>query len=159
MEDDSSVGAENLRANWTPSQDQYFLELLLSHVHKGNKTGKGFSRLAWADMIEQFNTKFGFKYDVDVLKNRHKRFRKQYNDIKMLLNQSGFKWDVTLNMVLGDDKSWDEYIKVHIFIENFPLSKSFANFTLPSVLLSTCRPTLMCKATGPGPCHIIMIWL
>lgn len=110
---------DHLRANWTPSQDEYFLELMLSHVHKGNKTGKAFSRQAWADMIEQFNTKFGFKYDVDVLKNRHKRFRKQYNEMKMLVSQSGFRWDGKLNMVIADDKTWDEYIKVHTFVKHF----------------------------------------
>ncbi|KAI4348858.1 hypothetical protein L6164_009527 [Bauhinia variegata] len=115
MGDDSSFGAgtDNLRANWTPSQDQYFLELLLSNVHKGNKTGKAFSRQAWADMIDLFNTKFGFKYDVDVLKNRYKRFRKQYNEIKVLVNQNGFKWDGSLNMVIADDKTWSAYIKTH----------------------------------------------
>ncbi|KAJ1378563.1 Myb/SANT-like domain [Sesbania bispinosa] len=113
MGDDSSNSLDHLRANWTPSQDQYFLELLLSHVHKGNKTGKVFTRHAWADMIEQFNTKFGFKYDVDVLKNRYKRFRKQYNEIKMIASQNGFQWDGTLNTIIADDKTWDEYIKVH----------------------------------------------
>ncbi|KAK7278757.1 hypothetical protein RJT34_23793 [Clitoria ternatea] len=113
MGDDSSASLDSLRANWTASQDQYFLELLLSHVHKGNKTGRVFSRQAWADMIEQFNTKFGFKYDVDVLKNRHKRFRKQYLDIKMIVSQKGFQWDGTLNMIVADDKAWDECIKDH----------------------------------------------
>ncbi|KAK7345205.1 hypothetical protein VNO77_15782 [Canavalia gladiata] len=113
MGDDSSGSLDKLRANWTPSQDQYFLELLLFHVHKGNTTGKVFSRQAWVDMIEQFNTKFGFKYDVDVLKNRHKRFRKQYNEIKMIVNQKGFQWDGTLNMIVADDKTWDECVKVY----------------------------------------------
>ncbi|XP_027364017.1 L10-interacting MYB domain-containing protein-like isoform X2 [Abrus precatorius] len=113
MGDDLSVSLDTLRANWTPSQDQYFLELLRSYVHKRNKTGKVFSRKAWADMIEQFNTKFGFKYDLDVLKNRHKRFRKQYNDIKMIVSQKGFQWDELLNMIIADDKKWDECIKVY----------------------------------------------
>ena len=119
MGDDSFISLDNLRANWTPSQDQYFLELLLSHVHKGNKTGKAFSRRAWAEMIEQFNTKFGFKYDVDVVKNRYKRFRKQYNEIKMIVSQNGFQWDGTPNMVIADDKTQDEHIEAHIFIKCF----------------------------------------
>lgn len=119
MEEDSSVSLDNLRANWNPSQDQFFLELLLYHVHKGNKTGKAFSKQAWADMIEQFNTKFGFKHDVDVLKNRYKRFRKQYNEIKMIVSQNGFQWDWTLNMIAADDRTWNEYIKVHTVIKYF----------------------------------------
>ncbi|XP_061360841.1 L10-interacting MYB domain-containing protein-like [Gastrolobium bilobum] len=113
MGDDSSISLDSLRANWTPTQDQYFLELLLSHVHKGNKTGKAFGRKTWADMTEQFNSKFGFKYDVDVLKNRYKRFRKQYNEMKMIVSQNGFQWDGTLYMIIADDKTWDEYIKAH----------------------------------------------
>lgn len=119
MGDDSSINLDNTRANWTPSQDEYFLELLLSQVHKGNKTGKVFTRQAWADMVEQFNTKFGFKYDVEVLKNRYKRFKKQYYEIKPIVSQNGFQWDGTLNMVTADDKTWDEYIKVHIFMKCF----------------------------------------
>ncbi|RHN79394.1 putative Myb/SANT-like domain-containing protein [Medicago truncatula] len=111
--DDSSINLDNSRANWTPSQDQYFLELLLSHVHKGNKTGKVFTRLAWADMTEQFNSKFGFKYDVDVLKNRYKRFKKQYYEIKAMASQNGFQWDGRLNTITANDKTWEEYIKAH----------------------------------------------
>ena len=99
--------------NRTPSQDQYFIDLLLDHVRRGNKTGHVFSKQAWAEMIAQFNTKFGFKYDTDVLKNRFKRFRKQYNEIKMLVEQSGFKWDETRHMVTADDNVWAEFIKVH----------------------------------------------
>lgn len=113
MGDDSLINLDNSRANWTPSQDQYFLELLLSHVHKGNKTGKVFTRLAWADMTEQFNSKFGFKYDVDVLKNRYKRFKKQYYEIKAMASQNGFQWDGRLNMITANDKTWEEYIKTH----------------------------------------------
>nr|KYP49466.1 hypothetical protein KK1_028813 [Cajanus cajan] len=113
MGEDSSVSLDNLRANWTPSQDQYFLELMLSQVRKGNKTGGVFTRQAWVDMIEQFNTQFGFKYDVEVLKNRYKRFRKQYNDIKMIVGLKGFKWDGTQNMLIADGKTWDECIKAH----------------------------------------------
>lgn len=112
IEDDASISLDNSRANWTPSQDQYFLELLLSHVHKGNKTGKVFTRLAWADMTEQFNNKFGFKYDLEVLKNRYKRFKKQYYEIKAMVSQNGFQWDATLNMITANDKTWDEYIKL-----------------------------------------------
>ncbi|KAL2327331.1 hypothetical protein Fmac_020758 [Flemingia macrophylla] len=113
MEDDSSVSLDYLRANWTPSQDQYFLKLMLSHVHKGNKTGNVFTRQAWADMIEHFNTQFGLKYDVEVLKNRYKRFRKQYNDIKMIVGQKGFQWDGTQNKIIAVGKTWNECTEAH----------------------------------------------
>ncbi|XP_004497637.1 uncharacterized protein [Cicer arietinum] len=125
MADDALINLDNSRANWTPSQDQYFLELMLSHVHRGNRTGKVFTRLAWADMTEQFNNKFGFKFDVDVLKNRYKRFKKLYYEIKTIVSQNGFKWDGTLNMITADDKTWEEYIKVH------PDAKAFKKKVVP----------------------------
>ncbi|XP_057436103.1 uncharacterized protein LOC130728606 [Lotus japonicus] len=125
MGDDDSVSLDNFRANWTPSQDQYFLELMLSHVHRGNKTGKVFSRRAWADMIEQFNTTFGLKYDIDVLKNRFKRFRKQYIEIKTIISQKGFQWDNALNMIVAGEKTWDEYIKDH------PSARAFRTRVVP----------------------------
>uniref|UniRef100_A0A5B7AKG0 Myb/SANT-like domain-containing protein n=1 Tax=Davidia involucrata TaxID=16924 RepID=A0A5B7AKG0_DAVIN len=112
MAEDSSSSGDNLRANWTPPMDQYFIELLLDQVRGGNKTGNVFSKQAWAEMIALFNDKFGFRHDTDVLKNRYKRLRKQYNDIK-ILNQSGFIWDATRQMVKADDQMWDNYIKAH----------------------------------------------
>ncbi|XP_062112380.1 L10-interacting MYB domain-containing protein-like isoform X2 [Humulus lupulus] len=104
---------ESLRANWTPSQDTYFISLLMEEVRKGNKTAHGFRKQSWAGMIVLFNSKFGFHYDTDVLRNRYKRFRKQYNEMKSLVNQTGFKWDDLMHMVIADDKEWSEYIKAN----------------------------------------------
>lgn len=155
MGDDSFPSLDKLRANWTPSQDRYFLELLLSHVHKGNKTGKVFSRQAWVDMIKQFNTKFGFKYDVEVLKNRHKRFRKQYNDMKMIVGQKGFQWDGTQNMIVADDKAWDECIKVYIVIQYFESTNELLHCNYDC--FSACRPILMLNLSKKESFRIMMI--
>ncbi|XVF55898.1 hypothetical protein PTKIN_Ptkin06aG0073300 [Pterospermum kingtungense] len=113
MDDDSCSDTENLRANWTPPQDQYFVELLVDQMQSGNKIGHAFKQQAWADMITQFNSNFGFRYDIDVLKNRFKRMRKQYNEMKILLDQSGFEWDEATQIVKADNNTWDEYLKAH----------------------------------------------
>ena len=39
--------------------------------------------------------------------------RRQYNDIKVLLDQSGFSWDETGEMVTAEDYVWDSYTKVN----------------------------------------------
>ncbi|CAL9026230.1 unnamed protein product [Prunus brigantina] len=108
----SSTG-DHLRANWTPPQDSFFIDLLLEQVSKGNKTGHGFRKQGWADMIVLFNTKFGFKYDTDILKNRYKRLRKQYSEMKSLVNQGNFRWDESQQMITADDSVWNDYIKAH----------------------------------------------
>ncbi|KAK6231966.1 hypothetical protein SCA6_002039 [Theobroma cacao] len=119
MEDDSLSDTDNVRANWTPPQDQFFVELLVEQVQRRNKTDHAFKQLAWVDMITQFNSKFGFKYDIDVLKNRFKRMRKQYNEMKILLDQSGFKWDEEVQMVKADNNKWDEYLKAHPDMQSY----------------------------------------
>ncbi|XP_060668770.1 L10-interacting MYB domain-containing protein isoform X2 [Ziziphus jujuba] len=113
MDDGFSSHGDNLRANWTPPQDNYFVDLLVEQVRKGSKTGHGFRKQAWTEMIVSFNSKFGFKYDTDVLKNRYKRLRKQYNDMKILIDRGEFKWDESQKMITADDDVWDDYIKAN----------------------------------------------
>lgn len=62
-----------------------------------------------------FNGKFGSQYEKDVLKSRYTVLWKQFNDMKNLLDQSGFSWDDTRKMVVADDCFWDAYIKVKYF--------------------------------------------
>ncbi|KAB2607976.1 hypothetical protein D8674_011144 [Pyrus ussuriensis x Pyrus communis] len=109
----SSTTSDHVRANWTPSQDSFFIDLMLEQVSKGNKTGHGFRKQAWADMIVLFNNEFGFKYDTDILKNRYKRLRKQYSEMKSLVDQVDFRWDETQQMITADDNVWNNYIKAH----------------------------------------------
>lgn len=112
MGEDCSSSNENLRTNWTPPMDNYFIELLIDQVRGGNKTGNVFSKGAWTEMIALFNEQFGFRHETGVLKNRYKWLRKQYNNIKILV-QNGFRWDEKQQMVTADNHVWDEYIKDH----------------------------------------------
>jgi len=53
---------------------------LLPHVHMIS-----LSRHDWT---------IGFGYDVDVLKNRYRQFKKQYYEIKAMVSQNVFQWDI-----------------------------------------------------------------
>lgn len=100
------------RTYWQPPMDRYFIDLMLDQVQKGNQVDGVFRKQAWMEMIALFNAKFGFKYDMDVLKNRFKTLRRQYNVIRSLLDLNGFVWDDTRQMVIADDSVWQDYIKV-----------------------------------------------
>lgn len=100
------------RTYWTPTMERYFVDLMLEHIHRGNRTGHTFNKQAWIDMLAVFNAKFGSQYDKDVLKSRYTNLWKLFNDIKHLLGQNGFSWDETRQMVVADDYVWDAYIKV-----------------------------------------------
>ncbi|MBA0564786.1 hypothetical protein Golob_009696 [Gossypium lobatum] len=121
-----SMNCDRTRTFWTPPMDRYLIDLLLDQVHRGNKLGQTFLTQAWVDMVTSFNVKFGSHYDKDVLKNRYKHLRRLYNDIKILLEQSGFSWDETRDMVIAEDSVWNAYIKSH------PDARSYRVKTVPS---------------------------
>ncbi|XVF22151.1 hypothetical protein REPUB_Repub12eG0148900 [Reevesia pubescens] len=105
---------DRLRTIWTPEMDRYFIDLMLEQVNKGNRFDDHvFTKTAWKNMSTFFNEKFKFEYEKDVLKNRHKTMRNMYKGVKNLLNQKGFTWDATRQMVVADKNVWDEYIKAN----------------------------------------------
>ncbi|XP_035538979.1 L10-interacting MYB domain-containing protein isoform X2 [Juglans regia] len=118
--------SDRTRTYWTPPMDRYLIDLLLEQVHGGNKLGQTFITQAWIDMVTSFNAKFRSHHDKDVLKNRYKHLRRQYNDVKILLEQSGFSWDERREMVTANDCVWDAYTKEH------PDARSYRVKTLPS---------------------------
>ncbi|XP_038700570.1 L10-interacting MYB domain-containing protein [Tripterygium wilfordii] len=119
-------GGDRTRTFWTPPMDRFFIDLLLEQVYKGNRIGQTFLAQAWTDIVLSFNEKFQSHHDKDVLKNRYKHLRRQYNDIKNLLENSGFLWDGSREMVVADDYIWDAYVKEH------PDSRSYRVKTVPS---------------------------
>ncbi|KAK9139261.1 hypothetical protein Scep_008942 [Stephania cephalantha] len=108
-----SASSNRSRTYWQPPMDRYFIDLMLDQVNRGNQFDGTFRRHAWMDMVELFNAKFGFNYDIVILKNRYKTLKRQHNAIKLLLDQEGFAWDETRQMVTADDSVWHDYIKAH----------------------------------------------
>ncbi|KAF5785290.1 putative Myb/SANT-like domain-containing protein [Helianthus annuus] len=107
------ISGSRVRTYWQPTMDRYFIDLMVDHVQKAHKINGLFRKQAWIEMIKSFNARFGFKYDVDILKNRYKTFRRQYNVINKLLESPGFSWDDFRQMVIADDLSWQDYIEAN----------------------------------------------
>lgn len=106
--------------------DCYLIDLLLDQVNRGNGSGHTFVAQAWNDMLKSFNTNFNSNLDKDVLKNRYKHLKKQYNEINTLLGERGFSWDNAREMVTAKDHVWDTYIKAH------PDARSYRVKTMPN---------------------------
>lgn len=101
------------RTIWQPPMDHFFISLMVDHVQKGNQSDGLFPKQVWMEMANIFNSKFGFKYDIEILKNRFKTLRRQHKLIKNLLDLDGFSWDEARQMVAADDSIWQDYIKTH----------------------------------------------
>lgn len=113
MGSQNPTNSERLRTSWTLPMERYFIDLMLDQVHRGNRMGHTFNKQAWNDMLIMFNANFGSPYDVNILKSHYTSLWKQFNDIKNLLDQNGFSWDNTRQMVIADRYAWDAYVKVH----------------------------------------------
>ncbi|KAL8263999.1 hypothetical protein R6Q59_022129 [Mikania micrantha] len=122
------TGNDRSRTYWTPTMERYFVDLMLEHMHKGNRVGHTFNKQAWNEMLAVFNAKFGSQYDKDVLKSRYTNLWKQFNDIKNMLCKVGFSWDEARSMVVADDYVWDAYIKAHPDARSYK-TKSVQNFS------------------------------
>lgn len=103
--------------DWTSLMDRHLIDLLLEQVHKGNRTKHTFNGEAWMEMVLSFMDRFGLQLDEDLLRNHHKSLGQLYNNMKILLDQGGFSWDETRQMITAHDVVWDTYIKViYLFI-------------------------------------------
>ncbi|KAK9077866.1 hypothetical protein SSX86_006204 [Deinandra increscens subsp. villosa] len=120
------MGSDRSRTHWTPPMDCYLIDLLLDQINRGNRNGQTFMAQAWIDMVKSFNDNFASNHDKDVLKNRYKHLKKQYNDINTLLGEKGFSWDYEREMVVAEDHVWDAYIEAH------PDSRSYRVKTVPN---------------------------
>lgn len=98
------------RAKWTPSLDKIFVDLLVEQTRQNCVSNKK----AWKHIWEQFNKQTGLNFDEQQLRNHHSVLRKWSNDIKSLLDQSGFSWNESQHMVMADEEVWENYIKVHL---------------------------------------------
>ena len=112
LDDQTLPQSDPAKIDWSREMDEYFIQLMLEQVRKGNKIGRTFKNKAWIAMIVQFNTKFGYQHGKVVLKNRYNILRRQYSAVKYLLSQGGFSWDEKQQMLIADDRVWKKVIKV-----------------------------------------------
>lgn len=93
--------------------DECFIELMLEQ-NIVNNIVHGVDDRIWTMITTSFNEKCKLQYDNQALQDRYAYFMKQFNEVECLLNQKGFSWDDTIQMVVANDEVWEAYNKVRI---------------------------------------------
>ncbi|KAG6590371.1 L10-interacting MYB domain-containing protein, partial [Cucurbita argyrosperma subsp. sororia] len=70
---------------WTNQMDDYYVDLMLEQVRRGNKIGSTFTDHAWAWMVASFNKTFELTCDRDLLESRFFSIKKEYKDAQHML--------------------------------------------------------------------------
>lgn len=104
----------NLTKNfrWTEEMDHWLGKVLVDQVRKGLKIDNVLQTEAYDTTVSAINAKFGLHLTKYNIKNRLKTWKKQYEILKEILSHAGFKWDETKKMIIADDSTWNEYIRV-----------------------------------------------
>lgn len=139
--------------DWTPLMDRYLIDVMLEEVHKGKKIDHSFNNQACMDMFILFQERFSLQCDKDFLKSHYRSLEKQYNDMKNILDQRGFSWDESRQMVTAYDDVWDAYLKVNGRLVLFPC----ISLNLMLLTLCLCRKTQMQNCTETSQSQTITI--
>lgn len=110
----SQYGLVGLQKSWVSSHDECLLELLIEQQNCGKTTSNLFKYEVYKTVTQKLNQKFGTNVEENQIKLRYSAMKKDYGVMKALLIQPGFHWDGQKQMVVADDKVWENYVAVRI---------------------------------------------
>ncbi|XP_020222381.1 uncharacterized protein LOC109804884 isoform X3 [Cajanus cajan] len=110
---DINVKDQGRQIRWTSDMDSCLSEILVQQIKQGNRSKFDYKlkSAAFEAAVLVINEKFQLYLVKEHVKNRLKTWKKQYDILKELMNQSGFEWDEKQKMVIANDSVWNEYIK------------------------------------------------
>ena len=107
-----STQVQSKHVIWTKEMDGCLGKILVEQAKLGNKIDCDLESAAYMVAVTAINKRFQLDLVKEHIRNRLKTWKKQYGILSELLEQSGFGWDETRNMVVADDSAWEDYIKV-----------------------------------------------
>ncbi|ERN07729.1 hypothetical protein AMTR_s00012p00055830 [Amborella trichopoda] len=111
---------DNNRKNlmWTYEMDNCLMNQVLKQVHLGRRVQhgfrceNGFRREAYTEICDEFEKVTGIVLTLESIKNRMKTWERQYDQVIVMVCESGFGWDDKLQKVTTLEEQWSEYLKV-----------------------------------------------
>jgi hypothetical protein len=110
----SQVSSQALgRAEWTPPQEQTFLQSLVDSARAGQRAANGFKPPAWTAALNAVNEEHGVLYTYHQLRNKYEGFRKYWRTWERLTRVSGWS-GITVEAGASslDEDTWHDYVRV-----------------------------------------------
>jgi hypothetical protein len=93
---------------WSPEEDDLWLELLLERVHNGTIVRGIVNQKTWVELTNKMNVRATRVFNPSQLSSKYTRFRKDHKDFSGLLNhETDFGWDPILNILSGTLTQWE----------------------------------------------------
>ncbi|XP_014510263.1 uncharacterized protein LOC106769245 isoform X1 [Vigna radiata var. radiata] len=112
-------GNQTKSLRWTVEMDHWLGKILVDQVKKGLKVDKVLLTEAYEAAVSVVNAKFGLHLAKFNIKNRLKTWKKQYEQLMEILSHTGFKWDKRKKMIIANDSTWNDYIRMHLDARTF----------------------------------------
>ncbi|KAL4188980.1 hypothetical protein AMTRI_Chr08g204770 [Amborella trichopoda] len=104
---------------WTYEMDNCLMNQVLKQVHLGRRVQhgfrceNGFRREAYTEICDEFEKVTGIVLTLESIKNRMKTWERQYDQVIVMVCESGFGWDDKLQKVTTLEEQWSEYLKMY----------------------------------------------
>ena len=82
---------------------------ILQDVSKGNRCGNGWKGPVWQRVADSLEDQLK---NCRACKLKFVRLKKDYREVKHLLDRSGFGWDYERSLATADDNVWDPILQL-----------------------------------------------
>ncbi|CAI9775951.1 unnamed protein product [Fraxinus pennsylvanica] len=107
------ANAKTRHVRWSDEMDGLFITSLVEQVLDGHKrTDNGFTAFQVSKAMERVSNGCGVIVSDKNVRARLKTLKKEHNEVRQLLNMSGFGLDPETGCIVADQVAWDEFIKV-----------------------------------------------
>ncbi|XBH98994.1 hypothetical protein VPH35_128426 [Triticum aestivum] len=99
----------NTRAKWSHQMKLFLVRLLKDYDVPGFRTHNAWSKEAWTNIVSRLNQRFDQSFTLNQVKQKEQDLKRDYRNVKELLDQSGFGWDKDRKMVDAPDNVWASF--------------------------------------------------
>nr|KAJ0226680.1 hypothetical protein LSAT_V11C100010150 [Lactuca sativa] len=141
MSKQEASGSKKEQVKWSDKIDYAYIQAMIKQQEIGNRVNGSFTPTAYAQMVEELNTKHQMDITKSHLKNRYKTLKthfSQWYDLFRGISLGGFSWNQSTQLIEAEEEVWDNLIQSKLEAASLK-TKKVANFDDMLVLFAWDR--------------------